>query len=219
MDVVLLPCPVTQEQSQTSKAKSKGPQLSCHPEKGTVSRFYRKEQTMEFKDALKYRQSCRAYQEAQITDAQLQEILDAAYLAPVGMGKFENFRLVAVQDKAVLDKMNDLFGNKVGDKSMRPTYGAPTVIFVLENAEDDDLITGANCSCLIENMMLAASSLKLGACYLFGICRVLEKEAEVKKMLQIPDGFRLVGGVTVGIPAEELQQRQVEDGKIQTIRI
>lgn len=164
---------------------------------------------MEFTNVTRTRQSVRAFKSQQISDAQLQAILDAAYNAPVGMGKFENFRLIVVQNADVIAKLEACGAAVVGEKDFHPSYGAPTLIYVCESTEDADLLTGANVGCIVENMLLAAVDQGLGGCYLMGMVQIPKDSPEPAKLLNVPEGFRPVSAVAVGYPVEPVSERQV----------
>ena len=51
---------------------------------------------------LKNRRSCRSYQPRQITEEELQQVLEAGMYAPTGMGK-QSPVIVAVQDKDAIE--------------------------------------------------------------------------------------------------------------------
>lgn len=173
---------------------------------------------MEWKEAMQLRASCRAYQEAQITDAQLQSVLDAAYLAPVGMGAFEDAQLLVVQDPAKLDRLCELAAEAAGNPEMKITYGAPTLVYVCMKAGMEDLLAGANTGCIMENMLVAAAAEGLGSVYLFGLCRLLEKNEEAAQIIGLPEGFRAISAAAIGVPAEAPVVRDVVDGKMKTTR-
>lgn len=108
------------------------------------------------------RRSIRKYTSEQITDDELNTILQAGLYAASGMDR-QSTKLIAVQSKAdiaVLSKMNA----KILGTSSDPFYGAPTVVIVLTarhcptGIEDASLVLG--------NMMLAAHTLGLGSCWI-----------------------------------------------------
>lgn len=85
---------------------------------------------MEVMEAMSRRRSLRAYLPQQILNEKRDEILKAANAAPVGMGKYQNVRLSVIQSAALLEKLDRCGAAFLGDPSLRPTYGAPTVILV-----------------------------------------------------------------------------------------
>ena len=64
--------------------------------------------------------------------------------------------------------------------------------------------------------VLEAADLGLGAVYLFGVSQVLFANEEITKLLQIPEGFRTVSAIAVGISADALQERTLGTDKIST---
>lgn len=174
---------------------------------------------MEFQKALALRQSTRAYQPRQISDDQLTAILQAANAAPTCMGRFERLHLTAVQDPSVLAELNRLFQTAVGDSSAMPTYGAPTVIYVSDSLEDEEIIDGANAGCVMENMLLAAADQGLASVYLFGLSQALLQEPKVAELLRLPEGFRTVSAIAVGYPAEPVSPRPLTEEKISLNRV
>lgn len=171
---------------------------------------------METTKALQMRQSVRSYKSEQITDSELSSVLDAAYLAPVAMGQYEDTQLLVIQDAATLNTLNDLFGKQIGDTSMKPTYGAPTVIFVLGKSDAEEILIGANASVIVENMTIAASDIGLGSCYLFGVSQATQGNADVRSLLKLQDGWRTVAGIALGYPADTLTERTVDTAKMVT---
>ena len=173
---------------------------------------------MDYKEAMQLRASCRAYQEEQITGAQLDAVLDAASLAPVGMGAYGDVKLIVLQDAEKLDQINALAQKTTGNPDMVPTYGAPTLIYVCVKADMEDLLAGANVGCIMENMMVAAAAEGLGSCYLFGVCRMLEGNAEAAELIGIPEGFRAISAAAVGVPAQAPVKREADRNKMETTR-
>ncbi|MCR5784413.1 MAG: nitroreductase family protein [Eubacterium sp.] len=174
---------------------------------------------METIKTLSTRCSTRSFKSEQISDAELSAVLDGAYLAPVAMGKYEDTKLLVIQNQDVLNKVNELFAAAVHDESMRPTYGAPTVIYVLGKEDAEDILIGMNAGAVTENMLIAATNAGLGSCYLMGVSQVLYKNEEVKKLLQIPEGYRTLSAVALGYPTEALSERSVDKNKMDTLYI
>jgi len=171
---------------------------------------------MEFNKTIAARQSVRKFTEAQITDEQLKAILEAANAAPACMGQYDHLHLTVVQKPEILAQINAAFQKAVGDPNMQVTYGAPTVIYVSCKNEDEEIVKGCNAGVVMENMLLEAVDLGLGAVYLFGVSQVLFANEEITKLLQIPEGFRTVSAIAVGTSADALQERTLGTDKIST---
>lgn len=171
---------------------------------------------MEFSKVIRARRSCRAYRPNQISDAELNAILEAAALAPVGMARNDREQLRVVQNPDILAALNSDFASAIGNVTACPTYNAPTVIFVLGRRDDADLLLGANAACIVENMSLAASDLGLGSVYLLGICRELKDNAHAAALLRIPADYRMVSAIAVGYPAQDIESREPDLNRFKT---
>lgn len=142
------------------------------------------------------RKSCRSYKQEQITDELLKEVLDAGLAAPSGRNLQPTY-IVAVQDAATVKKLSEINAGIMGtDKD--PFYGAPTVIVVL--AKKDSRTSLEDGSLVVGNMLLAAYSLGLGACWIHRAKETFETD-EGKALLKewgITDEVFGVGNCILG---------------------
>jgi nitroreductase len=164
------------------------------------------------------RQSCRAYTGEQITEGELQTILEAANAAPVALGKYDEVKLTVIQNKGLITKINSVVSEALGNPEMNPTYGAPTIILVLGQKTEDpkNAIAYCNASCIVENMMLAAAELGLGSVYIFTVAAVLATRTDSYKELKVPDGFVPVAAIAVGKSSEPAVERTLITSRIST---
>ena len=155
--------------------------------------------TNETLQTIKNRRSCRAYKPEQITDEELNAVLEAGTYAASGKG-LQTAKIVAVQDaatRAQLTRMNAAVMGSSGD----PMYGAPTILVVLADAH-------ANCavqdgSLVMGNLMLAAASLGLGSCWINRAKEEFESD-EGKALLKkwgIEGDWVGIGHCILGYPA------------------
>ena len=157
--------------------------------------------TNETLQTIRSRRSCRAYEPRQITDAELDAVLEAGTYAASAMGR-QSAKIVVVQDAATRAQLTRMNAAVMGTDS-DPMYGAPTILVVLADAH-------ANCavqdgSLVMGNLMLAAASLGLGSCW---INRAREEfdSAEGKALLKkwgIEGDWIGVGHCILGYPAAE----------------
>ena len=82
--------------------------------------------------AIKERRSCRKFKAQQITDEQLQSIVEAGKYAATGKG-MQSPKMVVIQNPEIIKKLSKWNADIMGVKS-DPFYGAPTVILVLADA-------------------------------------------------------------------------------------
>lgn len=150
--------------------------------------------------AIAARRSCRAYQPEQIKPEELQAVVEAGTWAPTAMNR-QSPIIVAVQDKATRDRLSALNAQIMG-RDGDPFYGAPTVLVVLADrqiptyVEDGSLVLG--------NLLLAASSIGLGSCWINRAKETFDQE-EGKALLRQwgldPERYRGVGNCILGYPA------------------
>ena len=155
-----------------------------------------------FLEIIRTRRSYRAYKPEQITDEQLNAVLEAGTYAPTSRGLQSPF-IVAVQNedlKLRLAKMNA----EIMGVTTNPYYDAPTYVLVLVPADAPNGIQDA--SLVLENMMLAAWSKGIGSCCLGSVVPVMNSE-EAKpylERLQLPADYKLQVAIAFGYPAEEI---------------
>jgi nitroreductase len=73
-------------------------------------------------------------------------------------------------------------------------YNAPVIIFVLGPAND-----AVSCALACENIMIAATSLGLGSCYV-GFGSIIRGDADVVKTLDLKDDEAVYGPILLGYP-------------------
>jgi nitroreductase len=129
---------------------------------------------------IKTRRSIRSYKPEQISDEQLGQILEAGTWAPTGGGS-QSPVIVAVQNKAVIDKLQKLNAEVLKNPEAKPFYGAPTVVAVLVDkakptpVEDGSLVLG--------NLQNAAWAVGVDSCWIHRAKEVFESE-EGKALLK-----------------------------------
>lgn len=112
------------------------------------------------------------------------------------MHRFDTLRVSVITDASVLCRVRRAAVKALGDENADPLHGAPLLI-VVSSSQDGD-IAALNVSCLIENMLLAATDLGLGNLYVRGAITECAKDADLVNDMKIPAGFRPVASVAVG---------------------
>ena len=158
------------------------------------------------------RRSIRKYQPRQVTDAELDAVLEAGLYAPTGKNNQKPV-MVAVRDKETRDQLSRMNAAVMGVDS-DPFYSAPCVIVVLAAPEfptwrdDGSLVMG--------NLMNAAHALGLGSCWI-NRARECFDTAEGKELLKkwgLPENFRGIGNCILGYPAEAPAAKPRAEGRI-----
>lgn len=148
-------------------------------------------------EAINARKSIRRFLDTPVEREKIRELLEAAIRAPSAMNK-QCWRFVAVTDKetiAKLAKTNMVFNGWLKD--------APAVIvFCADPKESGDMNDLPyymwDAALAAQNLVLAATDMGLGTCYLAAY-----DEKKVKELLGIPEKLRVVCMTPLGYPTEK----------------
>lgn len=146
---------------------------------------------MDFSELVKQRRSVRHYESRPVEEELLLGVCEAARWAPSALN-MQPWEFVIVTDPEVRRRLGDtaaILGIK-----WPHLKAAPAVIVICARktsgyARDDCLLAA-------QNIMLQATDLGLGTCYIGGF-----SQEAVRVLLSIPPGYIVPGMVTVGYPA------------------
>lgn len=168
--------------------------------------------------AILERRAIRKYRPDQITENELNTILEAGLYAPNAGGR-QSCIVVACQNAMInemLGKINkQAFGNPIpgmyvskeqpsiidDSKIASGFYGAPTVLILF--SPKDFIYASEDCCMMAENMMLAAFSLNIGSCMVMRAEDTFRGELgqTLQQEWEIAEDFEAKAFVTVGYPA------------------
>jgi nitroreductase len=168
---------------------------------------------MDFFEVVKKRRAVRAYKPDPVSREDILKILEAAHAAPSGRNMMSWEFLVVTGEKKNL--LGDSYG-KIGEaytadwedraaaeafiRYSRTYGGAPVILVVLATADDNPDINKMHletgCAAM-ENIMLAATALGLGTCWMTGPIR---DEKTLRRVLEIPDTQQIVAVTPLGHP-------------------
>lgn len=155
---------------------------------------------------IKNRRSVRRYKNGQISQEDLDLILEAGIYAPTAHNE-QPWYFTVIQNREMLDRMNmkakeemaksdvDWIRSWGKDPNYDVSYHAPTLIVV--SGRKDGMAWSVDCAAAIENMLIAAESLGIGSVWLGLMNFFLHQEQEVK-VLGIPEGFQPFYSVAFG---------------------
>ena len=172
-------------------------------------------------EAVFSRKSIRSYTGEMPSDEELNQILRACYAAPVGMGRFDSLHITVVKNRDYLAALEAEVGRQLGREDYHPLYGAPVLIIfssVFPGIPTDNS-SYSNCAILSQNAALAAVSLGLGACHIWGAIRALNKAPDLLAKLNLPEGFLPCCALALGRTQEKYEKRAVADKRIMTSMI
>ena len=154
-----------------------------------------------FLEIIRTRRSCRSYKPEQITDDQLNLVLEAGTYAPTSRGLQSPF-IVAVQNKELLNRLAKMNAEVMG-VTTNPYYDAPPYILVFVPEDAPNGVQDA--SLVLENMMLAAHAQGLGSCWIHREREMFATEEGKELMAQwgLPEGLVGIGALSLGYPDGE----------------
>ena len=97
-----------------------------------------------------------------------------------------------------------------------PTYNVPTLIFVSAKKQDP-MFTGmmvSSAAMIAHNMVLEATDLGLGACYLWGVFTAVSSTPDLLAKLNLPDDYELLAAIGVGPTSETYEVREIPEDRI-----
>lgn len=149
------------------------------------------------------RRSVRIYSPGEISDGDVQVLLEAAMAAPSAMTK-DPWRFVIVRSPNTLAKLAQVLP---GGKMLSIAVAAILVCGDLEAAFEQQVsFLLQDCSACTENLLLAAHALGLGACWV-GVHPGEEAIRRVKQIFSLPGAIVPVAVVSLGLPGEQLEPR------------
>ncbi len=143
---------------------------------------------MDALEAIRRRRTVRNFTGATIPRADLETIVDAGRLAASGYNR-QPWDFVVITDQGMIDRL------KIAAQWME--RAAAIIAVVLDPTTKYWLEDG---SAAVQNMLVAATALGYGACWLEGY--TLPLEGQFKELLGVPADKRLLTLVPLGVPAE-----------------
>jgi len=154
-------------------------------------------------DYLFARRSVRAFQAEDVEEDLVRDLLEAAMAAPSAVAR-DPWEFVVIRDRDIRAKIAE------GLPHGKMIAKAPVGIIVcgdLNRAHDGQLsYMLQDCSAAIENLLLAASTLGLGACWL-GVHPREERITHIRSVLKLPESVIPIAAIAIGWPAESHERR------------
>lgn len=163
-------------------------------------------------EAIYSRKSVRSYTGEPVAETELNEILKAAYAAPVGRARYDSLHLTVITDKDYLSRWDRATAVSFGDPDIHPLYGAPTVILVsstLAGEPEADNVSYSNAAIIVQNMAIAATELGVGSCHIWGAVRTLNVSPDLLAELALPEGMVPCCALIVGKTDEKYELREI----------
>lgn len=151
---------------------------------------------MDVFEAIKRRASVRRYSDKKVARELLEKLIDAGRRAPSGRN-VQPWEFIVITDQTTREELASItnYGSFIAD--------APACIAVYCRDSKYYLEDG---SAAIQNILLAATALGLGTCWVAGDKKPYVNE--ISEILSVPHGYKLVALVAVGYPSGDVPVKE-----------
>lgn len=147
---------------------------------------------MDVVESFRKRRSVRSYAETPVPDEVLVDIMEAARLAP-SAGSVQPWHFVIVRDE---EKRRRIAG---GCRYGEFLSESPVVVVACGDKKASPRWYAVNTSIALEHIVLAATSLGLGTCWIG-----MFDEEELRNMVNLPDKFEIIALMALGYEREKM---------------
>lgn len=152
---------------------------------------------------IRSRRSIRAFRPGEVDDAAVRRLLEAAMAAPSAVAK-DPWRFVVIRNRATLGELAGVLSN---GEMLQSASLCIAVCGDLAATHDQQLsYLLQDCAAAIENLLLAAHALGLGACWL-GVHPRETRIRRVSELLGLPATVLPVACIALGHAAEQKEPR------------
>lgn len=165
-------------------------------------------------NVIKERRSIRNFQSTPVDDEKIKAIVSAGQWAPSFLN-LQPWKFIIVKDEALKKSIAQVLKLPLTATEYRGTKGfefipqAPVIIVTCVNPKKDQVHHAEDGAIATQNMALAAQSLGLGSCWI-GVLNHGYIEDEIKKTLEVPDEFRIISLLPIGVPGEHITKTREE---------
>jgi nitroreductase len=142
---------------------------------------------LKFEEVLEKRRSIRKYKDAPVPKEKILKMLEAARIAPSASNR-QPWHFIVVENKETIKKL----------AKQEWAAEAPVMIVGLADQAASPNWCSNDLGIAFEHLVLAATNLGLGTCWMGQTGR----EEMIKGLLGIPDSFKVVAVIPVGVPDE-----------------
>ena len=157
---------------------------------------------MEFFELIQQRYSVRAYKPDPVEDAKLEQLLEAARLAPTAANK-QPFQLIVIHTEGRKDELQRIYHREW-------FVQAPIIICACAvggegwvRSEDKKRYRDVDIAIVMDHLILAATDLGLGTCWIAAF-----NVAAAREVLGLPDNVEPIIFTPLGYPADTLGPKE-----------
>ena len=159
------------------------------------------------------RKSVKKYKAQPVEKELINKIIEAGLNAPSGLNK-QSPIILAVTDKKTRDQLSRWNANDDPFFRADPFYGAPCVLVVLADKSVPTHVYDG--SLVMENLMLAAHALGLGACWIHRARETFERPeaTEILKKLGIEGEYEGIGNCIIGYADIDPEKKPRKENRV-----
>ena len=166
---------------------------------------------MNVREAIEKRRTIRKFRQIEIDNATLHELIDCARLAAYG-ANLQPLKFIAVNNSEKVAAIFPLtkWAGYLPDGG--PKDGEQPTAYIAVLGDTEIKKNGAfevDAGAAVTNMMLRATELELGTCWLGSIDR-----EKISAELNIPENYKLLYLLAVGVPMQESRACEMENGDV-----
>jgi nitroreductase len=149
------------------------------------------------------RRSVRKYEDREIPADMFQDLFEAAMAAPSAVAK-DPWHFLLSRDRRMLARIVEILPN---GQMLRHAPAAVIVCGDINRAHGNELsYMLQDLSAAVENLLLAATALGLGSCWL-GMHPRQDRIDRIRRLFSLPDNIIPMCGIALGWPAEKPEPR------------
>jgi nitroreductase len=157
---------------------------------------------MDFAELIQKRYSVRAYKPDPVEDDKLAQVLEAARLAPTA-ANLQPFQIIVIRTAGREAELRRIYHREWFTQAplVLCVCGVPARGWV--RGTDDKNYTDVDVAIVMDHLVLAATSLGLGTCWIAAF-----DPAATREVLGLPDGVEPVVFTPLGYPADQLRPKK-----------
>lgn len=144
------------------------------------------------------RRSVKSFKSTMVEEEKIEEVVKAGMYAPTGMN-LQSPNIIVITNEEIKNEIRKKNCEIMGNNNIDPFHNAPVIILVIAKNIPTAVYDG---SCVIDNMLNAAYSLGLGACWIHRAKEEMESDFGKKllNMLGLEGDYIGIGHVALGYP-------------------
>jgi nitroreductase len=176
-----------------------------------------------------HRRSIRKYKSEQISDEEIEAIMNAAVYAPSGQN-LQGSHFSVIQNRELILKMRESMKNnmratgveaqiaRANDPAFIPFFDAPAVVMI--SAEFGSRFAQIDGGIAAENITLAAESMNIGSCIMTSSMMVFAgaNADELKEAMGMPEGYEHVCAIPLGYKDEDPEAKERKSGTVNYVK-